>query len=325
MWSFAAGVVPAILSIAALLSSAPAAGQAYPAKPVKLVIPFAAGSATDTVGRVFGQKMSDALGQPVVVENRPGANGVVAADAVAKSAPDGYTLLVGTNTTNAAIRMLMKNVPYDPAKDFTPISFLGVLPQVVCVAAESPHRTLTDLIAFARANPEKISYAWANASQRVSSEMLSSMTGARFFNVPYKSSPQAVTDLMSGQIQMYIADMIVAMPQIKAGRIRALAVTSPSRSSVFPEVPTVAEAGNLPGYQLMGIFAVFGPAGLPVDVVSRVNAAIQKAAQDPDLRTRMGNLGLDVQPSTPEELGARFREETARWTKAARDAGIQPE
>ena len=300
-------------------------GQAYPSKPIRLVVPFAAGSATDTVGRVFGQKLGEILGQPVVVENKPGANGTIAASDVVRAAPDGYTLLVGTNTTNAVIRMLMKNVPYDPERDFTPISFLGVLPQVVTVNNSVPAKTLAEFIAYAKMNPDKVNYAWSNSSQRVSSEMLASMAGLQLHNIPYKLSPQAMTDLISGEVQLYITDMIVALPQIQGGKARALAVTTSRRAAVLPDVPTVAEAGPLPGYEVIGIFALYGPAGMSADVVTRLNNAIRRAGQDAELRKRLGALGLEVQPSTPDELAARMRQEMQNWTKVAKQAGIEPQ
>jgi tripartite-type tricarboxylate transporter receptor subunit TctC len=315
-----------VVCAAAMLAFAPlAAAQAYPSKPVRLVIPFAAGSATDTVGRVFGQKLGEILGQPFVVENKPGANGTIAASDVARAAPDGYTLLVGTNTTNAVIRMMMKNVPYDPERDFTPISFLGVLPQVVTVSNNVPAKTLAELITYARSNPGKVTYAWSNSAQRVSAEMLASMAGIQLYNVPYKLSPQAMTDLISGEVQLYITDMIVALPQIQGGKARALAVTTSTRAGVLPDVPTVAEAGPLPGFEVIGIFALYGPAGMPADLVSKLNDAVRKAGQDADLRKRLGALGLEIQPSTPEELAARMRREMQNWTKVAAQAGIEPQ
>jgi tripartite-type tricarboxylate transporter receptor subunit TctC len=244
---------------------------------------------------------------------------------VAKSTPDGYTLLIGTNTTNAVIQMLVKNVPYDPERDFAPISFLGELPQVVTVNNSLPVKTTAELITYARANPGKVTYAWSNSAQRVSSETLASMAGVDLFNVPYKSSPQAMLDTISGEVNMYISDMIVAMPHIKSGRIRALAVTSSARSSTMPELPTVAESGPLPGYEILGLFALFAPTGTPAEIVAKLNDAVRKASASPDLRTRLGALGLEVLPSTPAELGARMRMEKQRWTKVAKQAGIEPQ
>jgi len=313
------------LGLVGLLITFLACAQSYPSKPFRIIIPFATGSATDTVGRVFGEKLSTLLGQPVLIENKAGATGIIAADLVAKSTPDGYTLLIGTNTTNAVIQMLVKNVPYDPERDFAPISFLGELPQVVTVNNSLPVKTTAELITYARANPGKVTYAWSNSAQRVSSETLASMAGVDLFNVPYKSSPQAMLDTISGEVNMYISDMIVAMPHIKSGRIRALAVTSSARSSTMPELPTVAESGPLPGYEILGLFALFAPTGTPAEIVAKLNDAVRKASASPDLRTRLGALGLEVLPSTPAELGARMRMEKQRWTKVAKQAGIEPQ
>ncbi len=316
-----------VIAALSLALSAGASAQTYPARPVKLVVPAAAGSATDTVARVFGKKLGDALGQPFgfVVENRVGANGVIGTDYVAKSAPDGYTLLVGTNGTNAVIRLIMKSATYDPFRDFTMISMLGVLPQVVLVSADSPHRTLPDFIGYAKANPGKVSFASSNSVQRVSAEMLASMSGVKLLNVPYKNSPQAMTDLIAGQIGLYIADMIIALPQVKAGKVRALAVTTAKRASALPEVPTVAEAAHAPGYELAGMFGLFGPAGLPGPVVERLNTTVRKVAGDSEVRTPLAALGLEIETGTPEQLTSRLRDELARWTKVTREAGIEPE
>ena len=299
--------------------------QAYPSKPIRIVIPFAAGSATDVIGRVFGDKISATLGQPVIVENKSGATGMIAADFVAKAPPDGYTLLIGTNTTNAVIQMLVKSVPYDPDRDFAPISFLGVLPQVVTVTNSFPAKSLAELISYARANPKKLSYAWANSAHRVSAETLAKMANIEIYNIPYKNASQAMTDLISGEVQMLISDMVVAMPHIKSGRIRALAVTSPGRSSLLPDTPTVAEAGQLPSYEILGLFALFAPAGTPQEVINKLNATVRKVSADSELRSRLVGLGLEVQPSSPTELGARMRLEKERWTKVAKEAGIEPQ
>jgi tripartite-type tricarboxylate transporter receptor subunit TctC len=301
-----------------------AAAQDYPNRPIRLVVAFAAGSATDTVARIFGQKMTGLLGQQVIVDNRPGAVGLIGAEMVAKSAPDGYTVLVGTNSTIAA-RALMKSVPFDAEKDFTPISFMGVLPQVVVVNNDLPFKTLPEMLTFARANPGKLSYSWSNSVTRVATEMLAAMGKANFYNVSYKVSTVALSDVMSGQVNFTIVDMILGLPQIKAGRVRALAVTTRQRVAMLPDVPTVAEAANLPGYELVGIFAAFGPANLPADVVNKLNAAIVKTGEDPEVRSRLAGLGWNVETSTPQQLRARFRAETATWTKVATEAGIEPQ
>ena len=302
-----------------------AIAQPYPNKPIRLIVPFAAGSATDAIGRTFGQKMGEILGQPVIVENKAGAVGSIGADAVAKSAPDGYTLLLGTNSSISVVRLLIKNVPYDPEKDFAPISLVGELPQVVVVNNDLPVKTLAELIAYAKKNPGKINYASPNSVGRFSAEMLATMSGVKFFGVPYKSSPQALTDLISGEVQLFAADPGLAAPQMKAGRLRALAITGPKRSTVFPDLPTVAEAAQLPGYELLGLFGIYAPAGTNNEIILKLNAAVVKAAQEPEVRARMKALSMEVQTGTPEELALRMRQDAQRWGKVAKEVGIQPE
>jgi tripartite-type tricarboxylate transporter receptor subunit TctC len=315
----------AALSMLWLPASVRAQAAGYPNKPIRLIVPFAAGSATDTIGRIFGERITAYLGQPVVIDNRPGANGTIAALAVAKAPADGYTLLLGTNTTNSAIRSIMKNVPYDPEKDFSPISFLGVLPQLVCVNATSPHKTLAELIASAKANPEKIAYAWPNTVSKFATEMFASMAGIKLLGVPYKSSPQAMTDLLGDRVELYFSDPVVAGPHIKSGKVRALATTSGVRMQLFPQVPTIAEAGGLKGYEVMGIFATFAPAGTPRDVIVKLNETIRKASADSEVKSKFEAMSLETQLGTPEQMAERFRQETERWTKYASVAGIVPE
>jgi tripartite-type tricarboxylate transporter receptor subunit TctC len=324
----ASGLVSAATSlVVAALSSLPlvAAAQSYPSKPLRVIVPFAAGSATDTVARIYSQKMGELLGQTLVVDNRAGANGSIGADMVAKAPADGYTILVGTNTTNAAINSLMKKVPFDFEKDFAPVSFLGSIPLLVCENNDVPAKNLKELIALARAKPGTYMFATASASQRVSSEMLASMTGMKLVHVPYKSSPNAVTDLMSGQVQIFTADLAVTLPQVKAGKIRALAVTSTQRTALAPEVPTVNEAADLKAYELIAWFGVFAPAATPRDVIARLNDSVKRSADARDLRERFAPIGLEVASSTPEQLAARVKTEAAKWSKAMNEAGIEPE
>ncbi len=315
----------ALTALLSALAAGNAPAQGYPSKPLRLIVPFAAGSATDTVGRVFGLKMSELLGQPVLVDNRAGANGAIGADLVAKAVPDGYTLLIGTNTTNAAINSLMKNVPFNFERDFAPISFLGAIPLLVCVNADSPLRTLKDLIAAAKTRPGGIAYATASASQRVSTEMLASMVGIKLLAVPYKSSPNAITDLISGQVQLFTADLAVTLAQVKAGKLRALAVTSAQRSSLAPDVPTVNEAADLKSYELIAWFGSFAPAGTPRDIIVRLNDTVRRSAEARDLRERFAPIGLELAPGTPEALASRVTLEAAKWSKAMSAAGIEPE
>ena len=311
---------------AALLALAPFAhAQSFPAKPVRFVVPFAAGSATDTMGRTYGQKMTEFLGQPVVIDNKPGANGMIGADSVAKAPADGYTLMVGTNSTNAANKSLFKKLPYDQEKDFASVAFLGSVPLIVGVNNDFPAKTLAEFIALGKAKPGYITFATASASQRVASEMLAGMAGIKMVHVPYKSGPNAMTDMLSGQVMMFTADFAVMLPQVKAGKVRGLAVTSTKRSSVIPELPTVAEAGNLKGYELIAWFGIFAPAGTPRDVIAKLNAAANKAGESAEVKTRLSTLGVEIAPASPEWLTSFAQSETAKWAKAVKDAGIEQE
>jgi tripartite-type tricarboxylate transporter receptor subunit TctC len=299
--------------------------QAYPNKPIKAIVPFAPGSATDTIGRAFAAKMSEELGQTIVIENKPGVNGMLGADAVAKSAADGYTILVGTNSTNAALKSLMKKLPYDQDTAFTPIGFLGSVPLIVAVNNDFPAKTLRELVEQAKAKPEQISFAYASTSQQVSSEMLSSMAGIKMNPVPYKSGPAAMTDLIGGQVNVFTADFAVMVPQVKAGKVRGLAVTSTKRSSVVPDLPTVNEALGLKDYELIAYFAIFAPAGTPAEAVARLNKAINNAANAKEVQEKLSSFGLVIDPGTPDDLARRNQAETAKWSKAIRDAKIEPQ
>jgi tripartite-type tricarboxylate transporter receptor subunit TctC len=315
-----------ILCLGALaLAPALVRAQAYPAKPVRVIVPFAPGSATDQVGRAFGAKMAESLGQPFVVENRPGANGMIGADTVAKAPADGYTLLFGTNSTNAALKYLMKKLPYDQDTAFVPVGFMGAVPLIVAVNNEFPAKTLAEFIALAKAKPGNVTFATASTSQRVSSEMLAGMAGIKMTHVPYKSSPNAITDLIGGQVNMFTADFAVMLPQVKSGKVRALAVTSARRSAVAPELPTVNEAAGLKDYELIAFFAAYAPAGTPRDVVMKLNDSINKAARTRDLVDRFSAIGLETSPGTPEALGTRTAQEAVKWGRAIKDAGIEPE
>ena len=311
---------------ALMLACAGAAfAQPYPTKPIRAIVPFAPGSATDQIARAFGAKMAETLGQPLVIENRPGANGMIGADAVAKAAPDGYTFLFGTNSTNAALKSLMKKLPYDQDTAFAPVGYMGSVALIVAVNNEFPARTLAELIALARAKPGTITFATASTSQRISSEMLASMAGIKMIHVPYKSSPNAITDLIGGQVNMFTADFAVMLPQVKAGKVRALAVTSARRNSVAPDIPTVAEAGGLKDYELIAFFGAYAPAGTPRDIVQKLNEAINLAARSKELIDRFASLGMQTAPGTPEAFAQRTSAEALKWAKAIKEAGIEPE
>ena len=302
-----------------------ALAQAYPNKPIKAIVPFAAGSATDQIGRAFAQKMSEQLGQPIIIENKAGVNGMLGADAVAKAVPDGYTIMVGTNSTNAALKSLMKKLPYDQDTAFAPIGYMGSVPLIVAVNNDVPAKNLKELVAIAKAKPTQLTFASASTSQRVSTEVLMNMSGIQMTHVPYKSGPAAMTDLIGGQVNLFTADFAVMLPQVKAGKIRGLAVTSMQRSKAIPELPTVNEALGLKDYELIAYFAMFAPAGTPPDVIAKLNKALNAAAADKDVLDKFTAIGFETAPGTPEALAQRNKAETAKWAKAIRDAKIEAE
>jgi len=314
-----------LLALPALMA-VPALAQEWPPGPVRAIVPFAAGSATDTVARMFAERMRETLGHPVVVENRAGASGLIGAEAVARAPADGLTVLFGTNSTNAAANALFRRVPFNMEADFAPISTIASVPLLVAVAANSPYRTLGDLVAAARARPDGLSYASASASQRVATEMLTSMAGIRMLHVPYRASPAAVQDLIAGRVDVFIADQAVILPPAQGGQLRVLGVTTRTRSAQMPQVPTVAEAANLPNYELFAWFVLVAPAGTPAVAIQRLNLALRRAGEDATLRTRLGEaLGMQIMTGTPEEATAFMRAETVKWTQAIRAAGIEPE
>ena len=314
------------LAVAAFaLASVAAFAQPYPNKPIRAVVPFAPGSATDQIGRAFAEKMSATLGQTVIIDNKPGVNGMLGAAEVAKAAPDGYTILIGTNSTNAALKFLLKKLPYDQDTAFAPVGFLGSVPLMVAVNIDVPAKTLQELVALAKSKPGQVSFAYASTSQQVSSEMLSSMAGIKMNAIPYKSGPAAMTDLIGGQVNVFTADFGVTVSQHKAGKIRGLAVTSTKRAPAVADLPTVNEALGLKDYELIAYFAVFAPAGTPPEMIARLNQAVNAAAGSKDLQEKFEAIGFSIDPGTPEQLAQRNRAETAKWEKAIRDAKIEPQ
>ncbi|HKU46457.1 MAG TPA: tripartite tricarboxylate transporter substrate binding protein [Burkholderiales bacterium] len=300
-----------------------AAAQTYPAKPVKLVVPFPAGSATDQIARVVGQQLQEALGQPFVVENKPGAQGTIAAGEVARAAPDGYTLMLTTNTPQAAAPSLFKKLTYDPVKDFAPVARLGTISFMIMVRPDFPAKNFKEFLAHAKANPGKLSAGYGSAGSLVSQAMLRSMGGLDFVDVPYKGLPQAITDVLGGSIHFTFADQANALAQIKGGKLRGIAVTSQKRSPLAAEVPAIAE--ELPGYELIAWFAIVAPAGTPAPVVSRLHDVTAKSLAKPEVKARFDALGTDVAPMNPAELTGFIRSEIDKWAKMAKAAGIQPE
>ena len=312
-----------IFLLAALLAASSAQAQGYPAKPVKLIVPFPAGSATDQIARVVGQELQGALGQPFVVDNKPGAQGTIAAEGVAKSAPDGYTLMVSTNTPQAAAPALFKELRYDPVKDFQPIARLGTISFMLMVAPEFPAKNLKEFLAHARSNPGKLSGGYGSAGSQVSQALLRSMGKINFVDVPYKGLPQAITDVMGGQISFTFADLANALAQQKGGKLRGLAVTSEKRSPLAADVPAIAE--ELKGYELIAWFALMAPAGTPPEIVARLYGATAAALKKPDAAARFATLGTDVGLMDPAQLADFIKSEIAKWARMAKEAGIQPQ
>ena len=306
-----------------VLFSQLAYSQAYPSKPVKLVVPFPAGSATDQIARVIGQQLQESLKQPFVVENRPGAQGGIAAAEVARAAPDGYTLMVGTNTPLAANPSLFKKLNYDPAKDFAPVARLGTISFMIMVHPDFPAKNFKEFLTYSRKNPGKLSAGYGSAGSQVSQAMLRSMGKLDFVDVPYKGLPQAITDVLGGSIHFTFADLANALAQVKGGKLRGIAVTSQKRSALAADIPAIAE--ELPGYELIAWFALVAPAGTPAPVVAQLHDVTAKSLAKAEVKSRFDSLGTDVAPMTPAELGKFIQSETAKWAKMAKEAGIQPE
>jgi tripartite-type tricarboxylate transporter receptor subunit TctC len=314
----------AALSAAILLPAAFAQGGQYPEKPVTFVVPFAAGSATDQLARALGQSIGEQTKQPVVVENKAGASGMMAAQAVSRAAPDGYTVLISTNTTHAANEHLYKKLPYDPVKGFAPVTGLGKGGQVLVVRAEAPYRSVADLLAKAKQEPGKLTFGSGSSSSRVAGEMFKQLSNTDILHVPYKSNPLAVTDLLGGQIDMMITDTATGVPQIKAGKLRALGYSTRKRSAQLPDVPTLEEAG-VKGYDMGYWFAAYLPAGTPAPVVARLGELLVAATKSAPVQAFYGNAGVEPWTSTPDELAQFQAAETQKWGKVIKAAGIEPE
>jgi len=313
----------AALAGAALAAAGPAQA-AYPDKPISLVVPFPAGSGTDAVGRIFAAELGEILGQQVVVENKPGANATIAAHYVARAKPDGYTLFVTTNTSHSAAPFLMKNVPYDPVKDFTPIARGGNLPFLLVVNPKRPYKSVQELIDYARKNPGRVTYATGNSTGIVAGATLARRAGIDLLHVPYKGTPQALTDLVGGQVDFMFTDLASGLPFVQSGQLRALAVSTAERSTIVPDLPSMREAG-VADFDLNSWNGYFGPAGLPPEIVAKLNAAINQIVSDPDVRKRLAGLGFDAFSGTPESFASFVAEQRDLWGKLIKDADIQPQ
>ena len=309
--------------IAGIVFSGGVFSQPYPAKPVKLIVPFPAGSATDQVARLVGQQLQEELRQPFVVENKPGAQGAIAAAEVARAAPDGYTLLLTTNTPQAANVSLFKKLSYDPVKDFAPIARIGTTSFMLMLRADSPVRNFKEFLADARAKPGKLSSGHGSAGSLVSLAMLKSMGKLDVVEVPYKGIPQSVTDLLGGTLSFTFVDLGNALAQAKGGKLRGLAVTSATRTPLAPDVPAIAE--ELPGYELIAWFALMAPAETPKEVVNLLSENTLKAIRKKEIVDKFSAIGTDVAPMGPDQLGRFIQSEIAHWAKLVKLAGIQPE
>ena len=310
--------------LAALSFATGVAAQGYPSKPVKLIVPFPAGSTPDIVGRALGQKLNEAWGQPIVVENKTGAGGNIGTAEAAKSAPDGYTLVVGINGPVAVNKALYKSLPYDPEKDLAPISLLAVGAQMLTVHPSVPAANLKEFVDYVRQNPGKLSYGsvGAGSGSHLTMELLKSQARIDLVHVPYRGFPPVVQDLIPGNIHATFAIIPAVLPNVKAGKLKGLAVTSEKRSELAPDVPTVAEQG-FPRFDATVWIGLLAPAGLPQDVLGKIAGETQKAMADPELRKRLGSQGFQVVGGTPEQFASFIKSETEKWTAIVKLTGAK--
>ena len=315
----------AALSTALLGLSAGAAAQGFPSKPVRIVVPFPPGGSTDLLARRIAEKWQQSLGQPVIVENRPGAGGVTGSDFVARAAPDGHTLVMGVTGSHGVSISLNPRLPYHPLRSFEPVSRVVSAPLVIVVGSAVPARTLAEYVAAARAKPGEITHSspGVGTSMHLTGEMFNAAAGTQLVHIPYKGSAGAINDLMGGQVQSMFSDFLVALPHVESGRIRALAVTSARRHPLMPNVPTVAESGY-PGFEALSWQGLFAPAGTPREVVERLNAETQKALASPDIRDFFSRQGFEVGGNTPAEFRAFIEAEIPKWAKVVKEAGLTP-
>ncbi|MCX7223960.1 MAG: tripartite tricarboxylate transporter substrate binding protein [Burkholderiales bacterium] len=312
------------IGIAALVCSSSVMAQAYPNKPITLVIPFAAGSGTDFVARTVAQKLSERLKQPVVVDNKAGASAQIAAQFVAKAAPDGYTLFMTTNTSHSANPWMFKTLNYDPIKDFTPIVRVGELPFALAINPKIPAKTLQEFIDYAKKTPGKLAYATPNSTSLVAMETIKNIAGLDIVAVPYKASPQAMTDLIAGEVHVYVVDLGSGMASLKSDRVRLLAVTTAKGSQSFPGTPAIASV--VKGFDLVSWNGIFGPANLPRPIVDKINAEMQAIFADKDFQAKIAATGFELDPTkTPEEFAKYVDFQLKHWGEMLRNAGVKPQ
>jgi tripartite-type tricarboxylate transporter receptor subunit TctC len=315
----------AMLGVAVMLAMPGAAGaQTYPSQTIKFVVPFAAGSGTDTLARLLGQRVSTSLGQNVIVENMPGGSGVIAAQNVVRAAPDGYTVFITSNTTHASNQSLLKKVPYDAVNDFEPVTKLGTITLALVAHPSVAAKDVKELIAYAKANPGKLTFGSGSTSSRVAGELLKTAAGIDMLHIPYKSNPQVVSDLLGGQISLFFGDVSTSLPPVAAGKLKGFAVSGLKRSPLAPDLPTLNEAG-IPGYDLTAWFAAFVPTKTPRPVVDKLNAAFREALADKEVAGKLRAAGIEPETGSPEELKTFVNAEIKKWAKIVADAKIEPE
>ena len=320
---FALGsIASAVVLGAGLLGGTSALAQAYPTKPVTIIVPFAAGGTTDILARIIGQALTAELGQSVVVDNRAGAGGNIGGQAAAKAAPDGHTLFMGTVGTHAINASLYKKMPFDPVKDFAPLTRVANVPNLLVANPAQPYKSVKDLIAYAKANPGKVNFGSSGngSSIHLSGELFKSLAKVDMVHVPYKGSAPAVTDLMGNQIGIMFDNMPSAIQHVRSGKLVPLAVTTAKRSPELPSVPTIAEAG-VPGYEATSWFGMFAPAGTPAPVLAKLNAAIVKVLAQPDVKKKINEQGAEVYSETPEQFAAFIQAESVKWGKVVKESG----
>ncbi len=307
---------------AAVLLTVAVRAEDYPTRPITFVAVFGPGSASDTICRIIADPLSKALGQPVVVEDRPGADGALAALYVHHQPADGYTLLMGTNSPLSADPFLHKDVAYDPVKDFVPVTRVGSFTLMLVIDPKLPIHSIKELVAYAKANPGKLSFASGNTAGIVAGDTLAKWAGIKMLHVPYKSTPPALEDIIGGRVSMMFADFTTAIPHVKAGTLRALAVTRIKRSALFPELPTMDEAG-IKGFNIDAWAGLVAPAGTPPEIVTKLNGALRKIIDSPDVQQKFKNVGFEGFSSTPDELGDYIKAQLVEWKKMVTDANIQ--
>lgn len=307
--------------VALFLTYVPAAAQTYPSKPIRFVVPFGPGSATDVLARIAAQDMQQSLGQPVVITNKAGADGAIGTIEVQRSAPDGYTFLFGSNSPLVVVPNIRKEPPYDTLKDFTPVTFVGENTFFFAVHPSVPAKSLAEFIAHAKANPKTLNYASGNTFSIVSTAMFAKSVGIEMEHIPYKSEPDAIVDLISGRIQFMSATVTTLLPHVKDGKLRALVTTLPERSPLLPDVPSIVEAGQ-PKFPIGPWGAVVGPAGVPPEIVARINKELVATLSKPNIKEEMGKHGFVAKPGTPEQLTAYLKDQLAIWKSALQTADI---